>query len=210
MIHTTTLATTNSAKYLGVTIDPSLQWNEHHSNIVSKANSTLAFLRRNISSCPQHIRSMCYKTFVRPILEYGCCVWDPHQSNKMQELEKIQKRAARFATGNYDFTHGSTAKNLAQLEWPTLAERRARIKLKILHKAQLGLIDIPTSDLTTSAPATRRSSTDHRVPQSRLDSHKFSFFPSTIRLWNSLPLKLKNLKDSDSFSRALDNFKILG
>ena len=160
-IHSTTLAATSTAKYLGVTIDPSLQWNSHLSNIISKANATLAFLRRNIPSCPKHIKSTCFKTFVRPILEYGCCVWDPHQVNHTQELEKIQKRAARFVTGSYDLTHGSTARNLAYLEWPTLAERRAKIKVKILHKARLGLIDIPTSDLIR-ASATRRSSTDYR------------------------------------------------
>ena len=209
-IHSTTLATTNAAKYLGVTIDPSLQWNKHHSNIIAKANSTLAFLRRNISSCPRQIKNTCYKTFVRPVLEYGCCVWDPYHENQIQDLEKIQKRAARFVTGNFDFTHGSTARNLAELEWPTLAERRAKIKLNILHKAKLGRLDIPLSDLCSSAPVTRRSSTDFRIPQSQLDSHKFSYFPNTIRLWNSLPPNIKNITDSDNFSRAISNHKVLG
>ena len=92
-IHSTTLALTNSAKYLGVTIDSNLQWNAHHANIISKANQTLAFLRRNIPSCPQHVKNTCYKTFVRPVLEYGCCVWDPHQGNHILELEKIQKKS---------------------------------------------------------------------------------------------------------------------
>ena len=162
----------------------------------------LTNLHRNISSCPQQIKSICYKTFVRPVLEYGCCVWDPHQENQILDLEKIQKRAARFATGNHDRTHGSTARNLAILEWPTLKERRAKIKLKILHKAKLGITDIPLSDLISNSITTRRSSTDYRIPQSRLDSHKFSFYPSTIRLWNSLPPNLKNVTDSDSFSRV--------
>ena len=59
-IHSTTLATTDAAKYLGVTIDSSLNWTEHQSNITKKANSTLAFLRRNIPSCPQHVKNTCY------------------------------------------------------------------------------------------------------------------------------------------------------
>ena len=134
----------------------------------------------------------------------------PHQENQILDLEKIQKRAARFATGNHDRTHGSTARNLAILEWPTLKERRAKIKLKILHKAKLGITDIPLSDLISNSITTRRSSTDYRIPQSRLDSHKFSFYPSTIRLWNSLPPNLKNVTDSDSFSRALNKHHILG
>ena len=44
---------------------------------------------------------MCYKTFVRPVLEYGYCVWVPHQETHILDIEKIQKRAARFVTGNH-------------------------------------------------------------------------------------------------------------
>ena len=203
-IHSTTLTVTDAAKYLGVTIDPGLKWTKHHSNVIKKANSTLAFLRRNISSCPKPVKDTCYKTFVRPILEYGCCVWDPHQQNQIIELEKVQKRAARFVTGNYDFTPGNSAKNLTTLGWPTLAERRARNKLNILFKAKSGLVDISTEDLIPSAPGTRRSATDYRIPQSTVDSHLHSFYPSTIRLWNSLPSSTKSCTDSDSFKRALE------
>ena len=203
-IHSTTLSVTDTAKYLGVNIDPGLKWTNHHSYVVKKANSTLAFLRRNISSCPRPIKDTCYKTFVRPILEYGCCVWDPHQLNQIEELEKVQKRAARFVTGSYDFTHGSSARNLSALGWPTLAERRARNKLNIFFKAKLGLIDIPTTDLIPSAPGTRRSSTNYRQPQSTVDSHLYSFYPNTIRLWNSLPSATKGCTDIINFNRALD------
>ena len=31
---------------------------------------SLVFLQRNIASCPQDIKAQCYKTLVRPILEY--------------------------------------------------------------------------------------------------------------------------------------------
>ena len=109
-----------------------------------------------------------------------------------------------------DRTSANAQSTELDLEWPTLTERRAKIKLNILHKAKLGRLDIPLSDLCSSAPVTRRSSTDFRIPQSQLDSHKFSYFPSTIRLWNSLPPKIKNITDSDNFSRAISNHKVLG
>jgi hypothetical protein len=43
----------DNAKYLGLTISKNLSWNNHVNNITKKANSTLAFLRRNIRNCPQ-------------------------------------------------------------------------------------------------------------------------------------------------------------
>ena len=46
-IHNKTLkeTETNSAKYLGVTIDKKLRWNEQNGNVCRKANSVLGFLR---------------------------------------------------------------------------------------------------------------------------------------------------------------------
>ena len=49
-----------------------------------------------------------YKGLVCPILEYGSSVWDPQSILLQDELEKVQKRAARFVTGNYvDYETGS-------------------------------------------------------------------------------------------------------
>ena len=86
---------------LGVTITKDLKWNTHISNVCTKANRTLGFLRRNLFSCPQDVREAAYKGLVRPILEYGSSVWDPHYEGLIDDLEKVQKRAARFVTRNY-------------------------------------------------------------------------------------------------------------
>ena len=40
-------------KYLGVTITNDLRWNTHISNVCTKANRTLGFLRRNLYASPQ-------------------------------------------------------------------------------------------------------------------------------------------------------------
>ena len=57
-------------KYLGVIIDQCLLWNEHINYITSKDSNVKCFLQRNLSQCPTHIKSNCYQSLVRPILEY--------------------------------------------------------------------------------------------------------------------------------------------
>ena len=52
----TVLENVESIKYLGVTITKDLKWNTHISNVCTKANRTLGFLRRNLFSCPQDVR----------------------------------------------------------------------------------------------------------------------------------------------------------
>ena len=49
-IHEHQLKEVKGAKYLGVTIDRTLSWNEHINNVTKKANSTRAFLQRNNAS----------------------------------------------------------------------------------------------------------------------------------------------------------------
>ena len=146
-IHNVQLSPENWAKYLGVRIDSKLNWNTQCNALCKKANSTLAFLQRNLSDCPRSVKEKCFNTFVRPTLEYGCSVWDPHQSNQIENLEKIQRRAARFVTGNYTLIEGNTKKNMSLLNWHPLEERRARIKLFTLFKALQGSLEIPTTDL---------------------------------------------------------------
>ena len=53
------------------------------------------------------MKEAAYKGLVRPVLEYGSSVWDPHTLGLQEELEKVQNRAARFVTGNYVFETGS-------------------------------------------------------------------------------------------------------
>ena len=53
------------------------------------------------------MREAAYKGLVRPILEYGSSVCDPYHEGLIDDLEKVQKRAARFVTRNYTYEKGS-------------------------------------------------------------------------------------------------------
>ena len=107
----------DNIKYLGVTITNDLKWNRHISNICTKANRTLGFLSRTLFPCPQNVKQAAYKCMVRPILEYGSSVWDPHPDKLQEELEKVQIRAASFVTRNYVYETGSMTGILGQLKW---------------------------------------------------------------------------------------------
>ena len=204
-IHSQNISKTDSVKYLGVTIDSKLQWTNHYNQISSKANSTLAFLRRNTYACPRPVKETCYNAFVRPSLEYGSCVWDPHQKNHIEQLEKTQKRAARFVTNNHILIGGNTKKNMESLKWVPLEERRARSKLVCLFKARTGVIDIPLDDLIPTSRGNRNSVHNFHIPSSSINCHLHSFYPSTIRLWNSLPTSIKLATDLNNFKNQINS-----
>ena len=141
----TVLENVDNIKYLGVTITNDLKWNTHISNICTKANRTLGFLRQTLFSCPQNVKEAAYKGMVCPILEYGSSVWDPHPDKLQEELEKVQNRAARFVTRNYET--GSMTGILGQLKWESLKKRRKDKRLIFLYKGLKGKAKIPTDDL---------------------------------------------------------------
>ena len=127
-IHNKTLHTTDNAKYLGVTINKKLSWNTHIDNICKKANSTRAFLQRNLSKCPTNIKAKCYTTFIRPSVEFTSTVWDPHTKRNIDKLEAVQRKAARFVLNDYARTSSVTTM-LTTLRWDTLQRRRHIAKI---------------------------------------------------------------------------------
>ena len=94
-------------------------------------------------------------------------------------------------------------KNLCRVP---LEERRAQIKLKTLFRARKGLINIPLEQIGITEAfkyTTRQAAGSFAIPTSNVDSHLYSFYPNTIRLWNSLPDEGKSLPNVDSFGNYL-------
>ena len=199
------LENVDNVKYLGVIITNDFKWNTHISNICAKAKRTLGFLRRTLFSCPQNMKEAAYKGMVRPILEYGSSVWDPHTGKLQEELEKVKNRAARFVTRNYVSQTGSLTDILGQLKWESLKKMIKDNRLTLLYKCLKGKARIPTDDLI---PKTRRGRNQHslafQIPPASKDVYKYSFFPQTIRDWNDLPESLISSSElSDNSVRGL-------
>ena len=69
---------------------------------------------------------------------------------------------------------------LAELNLPTLEERRIRAKLQLFYKIIYHLVTIPDNCLTPIPPSLR--SGYFKQLHTNVDSFKFTFFPSTIKL----------------------------
>ena len=205
-IHGHVLEETDTAKYLGVNIHHKLSWNHHIQMVVSKANSTYAFLRRNISMCPRETKVLCYNTLLRPVMEYASIIWDPHTNVNIDKLEMVQRRYARFVFHDYRRTSSVTAM-LNQLNWATLHERRARAKVDMVFRMVNGLVDLPAT-LLIPAPAMRGHSKKYLVPFARVGIYQHSFVPDSIRLWNALPQRLVDIPSLGCFRNSLESLKL--
>ena len=132
-IHGHVLEEVDTAKYLAVNIHKQLNWNYHFSSITKKANNTRSLLQHNISQCSKTTKELCYRTLVRPLMEYATVIWDPFTEANIRKLEMVQRRSARTVCSDYRRTT-SVSSMLQQLQWPTLQERRAKAKVTMMYQ----------------------------------------------------------------------------
>ena len=106
----------NNNPYLGVLLNSNLNFSNHISNILVKANRTLGFISRNLKRCPTKLRATAYQSFVRPKLEYASAFWDPYHQKDIENIEKVQRKASRFVYKDYS-RQTSVTSLLRKLEW---------------------------------------------------------------------------------------------
>ena len=167
------LKSVQSHDYLGVQIANTLNWTAQCNSVASKAQQTLGVIMRNLSKCSTHIKSTADTTLVRTILEYALASWDPHSLKHIKTLERIQRHAARFCTQNYSREPGTVTQLLKDLQWDHYMQHNTRCSRK--HDCQF--------------------------LQIRYSANIFgnSFFPTTIKEWNSLPTNIVSSKSLNSF-----------
>lgn len=206
-INETALQMCDEVRYLGVTFSSTMNWSAHVDAVVAKASRMLYFFQRNFKHAPTGLKETLYVTNIRPVLEYACQSWDPFTNKNIDKLERVQKRASRFVTANYDFTVRSSS-IVDGLGWKTLAARRKVLRLKFLFNIISDKTGI-NKHIYIKEPhyitARRDNQRKIRPYQCRIDVFKYSFFPNTIEEWNALPSEVVAASD---FYTAIDDFVI--
>ena len=146
-----------------------------------------------------------YTTLVRPKLQYACSTGDPHYQKDKATLDRVQRKAALFVTGNHDRTT-SVIEMLQDLQWDTLVTMRRHVRLSTIYKMCHGLLDGNQGDyLITSRERRTRGSHDFKLiePKGHQDIFRFSFFPRTIAEWNKLPEETVSSQSLHTFKSKL-------
>ena len=181
-LHNQTLENVQSAKYLGIPISDNMDWGQHISEISSKATKTLGFLRRNLTFAPKstNFKEVAYKTLVRPKQEYAAPIWSPYSKLQINQIEKVQRTAARWTCMRRRNT-SSVSEMLGELEWPSLEARRVWSSLLLFHKIHSGAVSIEKDKYLTPAHSLKSTRASHSAQYCRYqtysDALKNSFSP---------------------------------
>jgi len=171
----------SNCKYLGIILRNDLSWADHVNYTVKKAWKSLHFIMRILRKGNSNTKRLAYTSLVRPILEYGAACWDPYREGQIRELDRVQKKAAKFS----HHTKSPT--------WETLASRRKIARLCALYKAYRGERAWKAIGDRLERPH-YLSRADHNLKirnrRQRTDIGKYSFVNRTIEHWNQLPAEV--------------------
>ena len=178
--------------HLGITLSSNLSWRAHITRITNKASQRIALLRRFKHRLSRKTLVRLYLSLVRPILEYGCVLFDNCGQGLSDLLESIQFEAAKICTGA--LRHTSRVKLLQELGWPTLANRRKYFKLVLFYKMHHKLTPSYLSDLLppTFPGRVLRHTGNIRRAKCRTQRMENSFVPDAIKQWNNLPSDIRD------------------
>jgi hypothetical protein len=199
-----------SLKYLGLHPDSSFTWTEHISQLCNKISPKIGLLRKLKHLLPVQCVDNVYRTTVQPHIDYCLPVWGFTSGINLQRVQRLQNRAARIITGNFDFfIRGIDL--VKQLGWQTVSQRRDYFTCLTVFKSLRGLAphymqDLFTyrNDIVDPDVVTRSSSRDDLfVPLVTKQVYAQSLQFTGAQLWNSLPVSIRQIQSLDTFKAHL-------
>ena len=190
-------------KHLGLILDEKLNFKEHVNSAISKVNKGISVLKKLRHNLPRKSLITIYKSFLRPLVDYGDIIYDqPNNESFCEKLESIQYNAALAITGAIQGT--SRDKIYAELGLESLKARRRYKRLSCMFKIMNKQAPNYLINLIPKCNQTMRTRNSHKpVIHCRTDCFKYSFFPSTLRDCFSLDENIRNAESISSFKNRL-------
>ena len=114
----------------------------------------------------QSIQRKLHTKHVRPQLEYAAPIWNPYHKLQIQEVENVQRTAARWTCRRWRNTR-SVGDMLDELEWPSLEARREQSSLTFFYKIHSGTVSLDKDKYLTLAPNLQRTRASHDLQYTR-------------------------------------------
>lgn len=201
------IASVNQQKDLGIIITTDLKWEQHISTIVKKANSFLYVIRKSFQTMTVEVFIKIYKTYVRPLLEYGYQIWSPYFKKDIDLLESVQRKATKTP---YALRRKTYEERLQILGLTSLEERRLRGDLIETFKILNGYYNLPDIQdiysLTDYTRDSRRHNTLLRPAPSHTNTAHHILSNRVVYNWNRLPEDVVSSQSLNAFKNNLDKW----
>ena len=202
-INGTLLKSSKTVLDLGITITNSVDFKTHVCNIVSKAMQRCSVLFRGFTSRDPVLLKRAFITYIRPLLEYNCILWNPTDVYLTNLLENVQRKFTKRipSLSNLSYTDRLTSLSLDSLE-------HRRLKFDLINYFKILSLnfnpELANRFVLHHPPNTVRSTVPRLVcPTNAKQQLSSSFFFRQIHVWNNLPETIKSAHSLNSFKARL-------
>jgi hypothetical protein len=201
------ISPTNSAKYLGVTLDESLSGEAIACNILKKAGARLAFLYRHAHFLNEKSRKTLSTALILCHYDYACSSWYTSLSKYYKnKLQTMQNRVVRFILNWGPRTHIGQ-QELDKVGLLSVKDRVIQMKMNHVFKIFQGTApDYLNLNFTRTSSihkySTRGSPFNFIVPKIKGQASQ-TFYFTAIRHWNFLPNSIKETGNFPKFKHAV-------
>ena len=188
-------------KNLGIKLDSNLFLTKQVNHVKSSCYYKLRSIAKMKPFLDTKQLTMLVQATVIPSLDYCNSIYSGCNSSVLKELQNIQNRACRLIFGlrKRDSVHSY----LISLHWLKI-EQRIQFKILLLvHKCILGIAPSYLSEkITQTNISYSRAVSLHIPPKINLKA----FSSSGPLLWNSLPIEIKTIDDTETFKKQLKTY----
>ena len=199
------LKPTDSAKDLGVFLDPNLTYDHHISRVVSSCLSKLCQINRVKKSFDKTTLELLIMALVFNKMLYCSSVWANTSLQNVNRLHSIQNFACKIVTNTRKFDHVTPL--LRELNWLPVKEQLLYRDTVLAYKCQNGLAPQYLMDKFSKRSSIHNRYTRARdslqIPLFRTKAGQRSFVFRGTNIWNNLDDDLKKCTSLTSFKRAL-------
>ena len=205
-----TIPSSDSIKVLGVTLDNSLQYDIHISNLCSKASIQIHPMKRIGKYLNTDCRIAMYKSFISSNFSYCPVSWMFCGKRNSDRLEKLQERTLRFVFSDYTRPYSDLLKHGNFLSLSALRIRYLAIEM---FKCVYGLNPTYLSELfiNKDTPYDLRDSIRLQQPEYKTVRYGFKslrYYGS--KLWSALPTEVKQSENLYHFKINITDWCVSG
>ena len=142
----TVINTTQNAKLLGLHIDPYLKWDKQVEYIWKVIAPKIGLLHRISQVLPHNLLCTVYNTIIQPHFDYAISIWGKCSKERISVVQRLQNRAARAITKNYDYTIPSS-KIIQKLGWMNIHKRYKYFTGILMFKSLNKLAPLPLQNV---------------------------------------------------------------
>ena len=202
-INNVPLPNCNNMLDLGITVDSNLTFKDHVNNIVSKSTQRCGVLFRGFASRQLPLLRKAFTTYIRPILEYNSCIWNPSHKQLVDSIENVQRR---FTKRIPCLSSLSYPERLATIDLESLELRRLHTDLVMYFKILNNLTPLPSHEYFNFfyPPSSSRTLLPLlQKPAKGSVKYFSSFFNRSIDCWNSLGTSVRSADSLSKFKSLL-------